>query len=116
MVHGIADGKNKDKYVDKTDEKWLCKDLNEYKATVQNYIDEIRPDEDAEETGKNKIKKQKKMTIDRIIAIIFLGVFGSVVLVAGLYFFIKNPGIVSGFLALIGVVFVLCFFLYEKYR
>ena len=116
MVHGIANGSKNKKQVDKTDIKWLAKDLNDIKETVENYIDEVRPDENVEAEKTEKKIHTKKMTIDRIIAIIFLGIFGTVVLIAGIYAFIKDPNITTGFLCFIGAVFLICFILFELYR
>lgn len=54
MVRGIATDNKRYKHIKRSDEKWLCKDLQVFKRTVEKYIDDIRPN------GENEIKKIKK--------------------------------------------------------
>ena len=56
------------------------------------------------------------MTIDRILAILILGIFGSITLIAGIYLIIKEIYIVGIPSGLFGAVFVIAFILFEKYR
>ena len=115
MVQGIETDDKRYKHKRMDDEEWLCKDLNEYKKTVQNYIDEIRPDENKEHEPVKKSKK-KTMTFDRILAIIMLGIFGSVALITGIVLIIKEVYFTGGFLTIFGAFFVLAFILYEISR
>ena len=75
MVRGIATDSKKYKHIHR-DEKWLTKELHDIKRTVEHYIDEVRPAAEKEITKTYTKSTKKSMTIDRIIAILFLGIFG----------------------------------------
>lgn len=115
MVRGIATDGKKYKHLKRNDEKWLCKDLNDIKKTVENYIDNIRPDEKKTNETVKKAKK-KTMTIDRIFAIIVLAIFGSISLITGIYLILKENYLIGISLTIFGSIFVITFILYEKYR
>ena len=109
MVHGLATDDKKYKHKKRNNLKWLCKDLNVYKKTVEKYIDNLR--------SKDEIEiKSVMMTLDRIIAILFLGIFGSITLITGICLIIKGNYVLGVPLGFIGAVFVVAFCLYEKYR
>ena len=116
MVRGLATDGKKYKHINRNDEKWLSKDLNDIKKTVVKYIDNIRPDNEKAKDSLHKKSKKKKMTIDRIFAILILGIFGSITLITGIYLIIKETYFLGGSLGVFGAVFVLAFILYEKYR
>jgi len=117
MVRGIATDSKRYKHIKRSDEKWFCDDLLVFKRTVEKYINNIRPD-DKEENGKTIEKNKKKMmTIDRIFAILFLGFFGSITLITGIYFLLQGKSVIVGFpILLFGFVAVISFILYERYR
>jgi hypothetical protein len=85
MVQGIETDNKKYKHKKRNDTKWLSEDLNEIRKTTEKYIDSIRPEDEKEINGYPKKSKKKTMTIDRIIAIILLGIFGPIALVIGIY-------------------------------
>ena len=112
MIHGISTDNKKYKHINRNEIKWLCKDLHYFKRITEKYIDHIRPD-DEKEPDKSL---RKMMTVDRVIAIIFLGIFGSATLVTGIYLLMKGTYLMGVPLSIFGVVFVLAFFLFERYR
>lgn len=114
MVRGIATDNKKYKHKNRNDEKWLCEDLYVYRKTVEKYIDNLRP-KDEEETAKS-LKKKKEMTLDRIIAILILGIFGSITVIFGIYMIIKGIYIIGVPSGVFGAIFVISFLLFEKYR
>jgi hypothetical protein len=116
MVQGIETDSKKYKHINRDDEKWLCEDLYVFRKTVEKYIDNLRPNDENEINKSVKKSKKKMMTIDRIIAILFLGIFGSITLITGIYLIIKENYLLGAPLGLFGAVFVVAFYLYEKYR
>ena len=116
MVQGIETDSKKYKHIKRDDEKWLSKDLRVIKKTVEKYIDDIRPNYENEIDKSEKKSKKKMMTIDRIIAILFLGIFGLITLITGIYLIIKNNYLLGAPLGIFGAVFVITFYLFEKYR
>jgi hypothetical protein len=56
------------------------------------------------------------MTLDRILVIIVLGLFGSITLLAGLYLLIKGNCLVGVPGLVFGTIFIIAFFLYMKLR
>jgi len=116
MVRGINTDGKKYKHINRNDEKWLCKDLNDIKKTIENYIDNIRPDGE-KRTDKTVEKiKRKTMTIDRILVILVLGIFGSITLITGIYLILKVNYLIGVSLTIFGLIFVTAYILYEKYR
>jgi len=115
MVRGIATDSKKYKHVQRN-EKWLTKELHDIKKTVEHYIDEVRPAAEKEITKTFTKSKKKSMTVDRILAILFLGIFGSITLITGIYLIIKQTYLVGVSLGVFGLVFVICFVLFERYR
>lgn len=114
MVKGIETDDKKVKKISKKDEKWLSKDLNDIKDTVENYIDSIRPrdEEDLEKavTGNPK----KTMPFIRIIAVI-LGIIGIFSLLFGLYSLAQEYYVLGIIGVLIGFFFLLTLILFELY-
>jgi len=76
MVQGIETDSYKLSKVKKSDEKWLTKDLQDIKKTVEHYIDEVRPD------GENKedyiVKTQNTKVFKYVIFL--LGLIGLIAL------------------------------------
>ncbi len=116
MVRGLATDGKKYKHINRNDEKWLSKDLNDIKKTVEKYIDDIRPDNEKAIDSLQKKSKKKKMTIDRIFAILILGIFGATTRIIGIFLIIKGTYFLGGSLSIFGAVFVLTFIMYEKYK
>ena len=84
MAHGIETGDKTYKRLRRDDEKWLLEDLHAMKRTVRKYIATLQPpNENKTDTSVQKGYK-KMMTLDRILAIIVLRLFGSITLLAGL--------------------------------
>jgi uncharacterized membrane protein YgcG len=115
MVRGIATDDKRYKHIYR-DEKWLTKDLHDIKKTIEHYIDSQQPAAEKESTTSLQKSTQRTMTVDRIIAIIFLGIFGSITLLTGLFLVIKQPSVFTGSLVFIGVIFIICYLLFEYYR
>ena len=115
MVRGIATDSKKYKHIHR-DEKWLTKDLHDIKRTVEHYIDEIRPAAEKEINQTFTKSTKKTMTVDRVFAILFFGIFGSITLISGIYFIIKQTYVVGISLAIFGLLLVVCFVLFERYR
>ena len=111
MVRGLATDGKKYKHINRNDEKWLSKDLQDIKKTVEHYIDNIRPDDN--KTVKKS--KTKGMKIDRLIAIL-LGIFGSISLITGIFLILKGIYFLGGSLTIFGAVFVITYILFEKFR
>ena len=59
MVQGIETDSKKLSKIKKRDEKWLTKDLQDIKTTVEHYIDEVRPDSEKDEDYIVKTPKSK---------------------------------------------------------
>ena len=116
MVRGIATDNKKYKHIKRDNTKWLSKDLNVFKKYIEKYIDSIRPDDEKKTDTSPGESKKKMMTFDRIIAVLFLGLFGSISLIAGIFLLIKEVYIIGVPAGLFGAVLVICFFLFEKYR
>ena len=66
LVKGFETDNNKIKNISKKDEKWLSKDLNEFRETVENYIDRNRPSDDKEINGVVKAGIKKKVSPDTL--------------------------------------------------
>lgn len=114
MVQGIETGGKKYKHIKKNDEKWLAKDLNAIRKTVENYINSRRPSDD-EDIDKIVTKSNKKtMSFVRIISII-LGIIGFFALISGIYLLIQENYIIGITTSLIGAVFLISFIFFEKY-
>lgn len=116
MVRGIATDNKKYKHINRNNEKWLCKDLYVFKRYTEKYINNLKYDDENELDKSQKNGKKKIMTVDRVIAIIFLGIFGSITLLTGIYLVLKQVNFLSVSLLIFGIVFVVAFCLYEKYR
>lgn len=112
MTKGVETDSKRYKHIKRDDEKWLFKDLYDIRKTIKNYINSIRPSEE------NKIEKsvKKGMSIGRIIAILFLGLFGSIMLIVGIYLIINANYVLGVSLGIFGFVFLVAFFLNEMYR
>jgi len=112
MTKGIETDSKRYKHINRDDEKWLFKDLYDIRKTIENYIDSIRPNDE------NKIDKSVKKTIaiDRIIAILFLGLFGLIIFIVGIYLIIKVNYVVGIPLVIFGSIFLVAFYLNEKHR
>jgi len=117
MVQGIETGEKKYKHKKKDDIKWLAKDVNEIRKTAENYIDSKRPNNDEEINGTVKMSTTETWSFIRIIAII-LGIIGFFSLLSGIYllFIIQEKFVIGITGCLIGIVFLLTFILFEKYR
>jgi uncharacterized membrane protein len=112
MIRGLATDGKKYKHINRSDEKWLSKDLQDIKKTIENYIDNIRPKDN--ETVKKANKKDVKIV--RIIAILLLGVFGSISLITGIFLLIRGTYFLGGSIVIFGAVFVISFILFERFR
>ena len=115
MVRGIATDGKKYKHVHR-DEQWLCEDLHEVTRSVEHYIDRIRPSDDEQQHVSVHKSTKKTMTVDRIIAIILLGIFGSAALITGIFLLLQENYFIGAFLGLFGAIFVIAFCLFEHYR
>jgi hypothetical protein len=115
MVRGIATDSKRYKHIHR-DEKWLTKDLHDIKRTIEHYIDSQRLAAEKEINKSFQKSTQRTMTVDRIIAIIFLGIFGSITLFTGLYLVVKQPSLFTGSLVFIGMILIICYLLFEYYR
>ena len=60
MVKGIETDSKK---IEKKDEKWLAKDLNEIREMAEDYIDKNRPSDDKEINGIVKAGIKKSMPL-----------------------------------------------------
>jgi|SRR4030042_1982285 len=111
MTKGIETGSKKYTHINRDDEKWLFKDLYDIRKTIEDYIDLIRPNDE------NKIDKsvKKTMTIGRIISILFLGLFGLIMFIVGIYLITKVNYVIGISLVIFGSVFLVAFYLNEKY-
>jgi hypothetical protein len=115
MAHGIETGNKKYKHIRRDDEKWLLTDLHEIKRTVQKYIARLQPPNENEKDASVK-KSQKMLTGDIILGILVLGILGSMSLLTGLYLIIQAKYDIGVPVTVFGVVFVIAFILFEKYR
>lgn len=113
MVKGIETNNKKIKDIEKKDEKWLAKDLNDVRKMVEDYIDSNRPDDEKEINGKVKAGI-KSMAFARMIAII-IGIIGICLLAFGIYSITQEINFLSVFNTFIGAVFLISFILFEKY-
>jgi hypothetical protein len=113
MVRGIATDGKKNKRINRNDEKYLCEDLYAIRETVEHYIDEIRPEDEEVIT---EYKHKKGMDFVRILSILFLGIFGSISLISGIYLIFIQTYFTGFSFLIFGAVAILCFILYEKYR
>lgn len=112
MVQGIETDSNKLSKVKKSDEKWLTKDLQDIKKTVEHYIDEVRPDGNNEE---DYIIKTQNTKVFKYV-IFLLGLIGLIALFAGI-FLLFNSNYVGGIpLIVFGGIFVLIFVLNVIYK
>ena len=116
MVQGIETDDKRIKKKRKKDIKYMAEDLNEIRKTTEKYIDSIRPKSDEEINKLHERKASKKMSIDRIFALILLGFFGSIALISGIYMLIIKNYVVGIPTTLFGVFFVVCYILFERYR
>ena len=116
MVRGIATDSKRYKHKKQNDEKWLCEDMLVWKRYVEKYIDNLKPNDEKEINDSVKKSKKKMMTVDRVFAILILGVFGPITLITGIYMTLKGIYVLGVPLGLFGAIFVIAFFLYEKYR
>ncbi len=115
MVRGIATDSNRYKHKKRDDEKWLTEDLHVIKRTVEKYIDNLRRNE--EEINKSvKKSKKKMMTIDRVLVILILGIFGSTALITGIYLLLISNYVLGIPIGVFGAISVISFYLFEKYR
>ena len=115
MVRGLGTDDKQYKHIDRSDEKWLCEDLNVFRRTVEKYIDRIRPD-DEKNIGTSEKRRNQNMTIIRILAILFLGIFGSMNLITGVYLLIKEIYVLGIPLTVFGTICIIAFCLFEIYR
>ncbi len=111
MVKGIETDNKK---IEKKDEKWLAKDLNEIRKMAENYIDSNRPSDNKEINGEVKAGIKKSMPFARMIAII-IGIIGFLMLLFGIYSLTLEINFLSIFNTIIGAVFFILFILFEKY-
>jgi len=95
MAHGIETGDKTYKRLRRDDEKWLLEDLHAMKRTVRKYIATLQPPNENETDASVQKGHKKMMTLDRILAIIVLGLFGSITFLAGLYLIIKGNYLVG---------------------
>lgn len=115
MVKGIETDTKRYKHIQQDDEKILTQDLREIKKTVQHYIETIRPDDI--DKKQNTIHTTKKtMTIDHIVAILFLGIFGSITLIFSILMLLQTNHVLGIPILLFGAACVIAFIMYEKYR
>jgi len=115
MVQGIETDNKKYKHKKRNDEKWLTKDLQEFRKTTEKYIDSIRPNNEKQLYGQKQTNKSS-MIIVRIITIILLGIFGSISLFTGIILIFKENYVLGIPISSIGAVFVISFILFEKFR
>jgi len=111
MVRGLGTDSKLYKHLTRNDDKWLFEDLRVLKRTVEQDIEEIRPDEEslpAAATADTKL-----LTVERIFPIIFPGIIGSLCLMTGLYAFIFQHQIVGLPIVLFGLICVIAFCLSE---
>lgn len=112
MAQGIETDSKKLSKEKKSDEKWLTKDLQDIKKTVEHYIDEVRPDGENEE---DYIVKTQNTKVFKYV-IFLLGLIGLIALFAGI-FLLFNSNYVGGIpLIVFGGVFVLIFVLNVIYK
>jgi len=116
MAHGIETDNKRYKHLRRDDEKWLFEDLYAIKNTIRKYIARLQYHDENETDTRVKQAHKKTMTIDRMIAIILLGIFGSLALLTGIFLIIKGNYVVGVMLGVFGTTFVIAFVLYEKYR
>ncbi|KYK30397.1 MAG: hypothetical protein AYK22_03955 [Thermoplasmatales archaeon SG8-52-3] len=112
MVRGLATDSKRYKHIDRNDTKWLSKDLQDIKKTIEHYIDNIRPNENKTEKKEDK----ERITLERYFAILVLGIFGSITLVTGIFLLIRGVYFLGGSLSIFGAVFLLAFILFERFR
>jgi len=115
MVQGIETDDKVYKHKRKDDIKYLSKDLNVFRRTVEKYIESIRPKDEKKFTTSGK-KSKKRVTLVGIISILFLGLFGSISLITGIFLIIKQNYVIGVPIGVFGTVAVICFILYEKYN
>ncbi|MBN1280212.1 MAG: hypothetical protein JXA00_01035 [Candidatus Thermoplasmatota archaeon] len=115
MVRGIATDEKKYKHVRQDDDQWLSKDVQEIRKTAELYIEGLRPVDDQETPGRRAQRSAHDMRIIHML-VILLGIFGTMTLLAGLYFLIKGNGIIGVSATSIGAVFMMALLLYEKYN
>jgi hypothetical protein len=116
MPRGIETGGKKYLHRRCDDEKWLLEDLRAEKRTVEKYITSLRPpDEDG--TG-STVKKDimRRITVDRILALVIFGLFGSICFLGGLYLLIRGNAVVGVPGVVFGIIFIVTYVLLEKYR
>jgi len=113
MVQGIETDSKKLSKEKKSDEKWLTKDLQDIKKTVEHYIDNVRPDGENEEDYIVKAPKSKAFKY----VIFLLGIIGIIALMMGI-FLVYHAEYTGGIpLVAFGGVFVLILvlnFIYKK--
>ena len=116
MPHGIETDDKKYKHKKRNEIKWLAEDLYEIRKTYENYIDSIRPDEKKEKSSTVTKEEKTVLTSVRVVQILILGILGSIILIGGVYMFMKDNNVVSIPLVLIGAVFVIALVLNVIYR
>ena len=113
MVQGIETDSKKLSKEKKSDEKWLTKDLQDIKKTVEHYIDNVRPEGENEEDYLVKTPKSKAFKY----VIFLLGIIGIIALMMGI-FLVYHAEYTGGIpLVAFGGVFVLILvlnFIYKK--
>ena len=83
---------------------------------IEKHIDHVRPKDENNIHKLEEKSRKKKMTIYRIIAILFLGIFGSITLVSGIAMILQQKYVFGIPFGALGAVLVLAFLFYEKYR
>lgn len=116
MVHGIETDNKKYKHFRRDDETWLLTDLQEIKRTVAQYIARLpSPGEDVTD-AQVALHRKKIMIGDVILGILVLGILGSLSLLTGLYLIIQGKMGIGVPITVFGLVFLIAFILFEKYR
>ena len=115
MVQGIETDDKIYRHKKKDDIKYLSKDLNVFRRTVEKYINSLRP-ADEKEVDSSLKKEKKRVTIVDIISIGLLGIFGSLTLIIGMYLIVNENFVLGVPLGVFGAVSVICFILYLKFE
>ncbi|MBU0496799.1 MAG: hypothetical protein KKC68_02290 [Candidatus Thermoplasmatota archaeon] len=115
MVHGIPTDNKTYKHKNRTDIKWLCKDLNIWRQYIENYIQQQNHTE-VTTTIEETHATQPILSFVNIFAILFLGFTGTIALLTGIYILLQGTYIIGVFLTIIGAIFLISFILYQYYR
>ncbi len=116
MVHGIETGSKKYTHFRRDDEKWLLTDLQEIKKTVSHYIAGLPPPTDQGPSVGKTSHRRKMLMYDIVLGILVFGILGSLSVITGAYLTIQGKAGVGAPLSIFGLVFILVFILFLKYR